>query len=45
VYENETYEIPIEKDKGAGKLTQSILKMMTDLQYGLVSRPAWQFCI
>jgi len=26
-----TYQIPIEEDAGAGKLTQRILKMMTDL--------------
>ena len=45
VYDNETFEIPIEKDKGAGKLTQTMLKMMTDLQYGHISRPAWQFYI
>lgn len=43
VYEDNTYEIPIDKEKGAGKLTQRILQMMTDLQYGIVSRPEWQF--
>lgn len=41
-YEGETFQIPIEADKGAGKLTQRALKMMTDLQYGVVSRPDWQ---
>lgn len=43
VYEGQSYEVPIEKEKGAGKLTQRILQMMVDLQYGKVSRPAWQF--
>jgi branched-chain amino acid aminotransferase len=43
VYENQSYEIPIDKETGAGKLTQKILQMMIDLQYGHVSRPAWQF--
>jgi len=41
VYENQTYEIPIDKETGAGKLTQKILQMMIDLQYGHASRPAW----
>lgn len=41
-HEGNTYKIPIEEDKGAGKLTQRALKMMTDLQYGIVSRPEWQ---
>jgi len=41
--EGTTYPIPIEEDKGAGKLTQRILTMMTDLQYGVVKRPEWQF--
>ena len=38
-----TYQIPIVEDAGAGKLTQRILKMMTDLQYGVVKRPEWQY--
>jgi branched-chain amino acid aminotransferase len=42
VYQSETFEIPIDKEKGAGKLTQRILQMMTDLQYGITSRPQWQ---
>jgi branched-chain amino acid aminotransferase len=41
-YGGETYEIPIEEAKGAGKLTQRALKMMLDLQYGVVKRPEWQ---
>lgn len=40
-YEGELFTVPIEQEKGAGKLTQRILQMMTDLQYGRVSRPAW----
>jgi len=43
VYQGETFEVPVDKEKGAGKLTQRILQMMTDLQYGIVSRPQWQF--
>lgn len=31
IYENETYQIPIEQDKGAGKLTQKILNMIVDI--------------
>jgi branched-chain amino acid aminotransferase len=41
-YLNETYDIPIDEAKGAGKLTQRVLKMMTDLQYGVTKRPEWQ---
>ena len=43
VYDETTYDIPIDKETGAGKLTQRILQMMTELQYGKVSRPDWQF--
>lgn len=45
VYENETYEIPVDKEKGAGKLTQRILQTMIDLQYGKIIRPEWQFYV
>lgn len=41
-FEGETYKIPIEEEKSAGKLTQLALKMMMDLQYGVVKRPEWQ---
>ena len=41
-YNGKVYNIPIEEDKGAGKLTQRILKMMTDLHYGVTKRPQWQ---
>ena len=41
-YGGETYKIPIEEGKGAGKLTQRALKMMNDLQYCVVKRPDWQ---
>lgn len=30
-YLGDTYDIPIDEEKGAGKLTQRVLKMMTDL--------------
>lgn len=40
-YNDKTYSIPIEEDKGAGPLTQRALKIMTDLQYGVTKRPAW----
>lgn len=30
-YNGDTYEIPIDEEKGAGKLTQRVLKMMLDL--------------
>jgi branched-chain amino acid aminotransferase len=40
-YDNTVYDIPIEEEKGAGKLTQRILKMMTDHHYGETSRPEW----
>ena len=36
------YQIPIEEEKGAGRLTQRALKIMTDLQYAVVKRPDWQ---
>ena len=41
-YCGEEYKVPIEEEKGAGKLTQRTLKMMQDLQYGVVKRPDWQ---
>ena len=41
-YDGNTYDIPIDEVAGAGKLTQRVLKMMSDLQYGVVKRPEWQ---
>lgn len=41
-YKGTTYEIPICEEKGAGPLTQRVLKMMLDLQYGVTKRPEWQ---
>ena len=41
VYDNVTYDIPVNKETGAGELTKKLLDMMTDIQYGRVSRPAW----
>lgn len=45
VYDGVTYDIPVDKETGAGKLTQSILQMMLDLQYGQATRPEWQFYV
>lgn len=41
-YNGKIYNIPIDKETGAGKLTRRALKMMNDLQYGIVKRPEWQ---
>jgi len=41
-FDGEVYEIPIEEEAQAGKLTQRALHMMTDLQYGKVKMPEWQ---
>lgn len=41
-YLGETYDIPIDEQKGAGKLTQQVLKTMLDLQYAVIKRPEWQ---
>lgn len=41
IYENETYNIPIDEAKGAGKLTQEILNTIIDIQYGKVKKPEW----
>ena len=30
-YEGETYKVPIEEDKGAGPLTQRVLRMLNDI--------------
>ena len=38
-YHEEVFNIPIEADKGAGKLAQRILKMLSDIQYGRVKYP------
>jgi branched-chain amino acid aminotransferase len=40
-YMGETFEIPIDESKGAGKLTQRVLQMMLDLHYGATKRPEW----
>jgi branched-chain amino acid aminotransferase len=40
-YLGETWNIPIDEQSGAGKLTQRVLKIMLDLQYGVTKRPAW----
>lgn len=38
-YLGETWNIPIDEQHGAGKLTQKVLKIMLDLQYGVTKRP------
>jgi branched-chain amino acid aminotransferase len=41
---NETkFPVPIDETAGAGKLTQRVLQMLTEVQTGIVSRPEWQF--
>lgn len=41
-YLDHEYKIPIEEAKGAGALTQKIVKMLQDIQYGRVEHPEWQ---
>lgn len=40
-YKGETFEVPIEEEKGAGKLTQKILNTLLDIQYGITPKPSW----
>lgn len=40
-YNDQTYKIPIDEAKGAGPLTQQMVKMLQDIQYGVVSKPEW----
>jgi len=43
---NETvYPVPIDERIGAGKLTQRMLKMLTDIQSGITEKPEWQFLV
>lgn len=42
---NETHMIPIDEKTGAGKLTTRLAKMLQDIQYGRVDKPAWQTVI
>lgn len=42
IYDDETYQIPIDEAKGAGKLTERLLNTITDLHYGKAKRPEWQ---
>lgn len=41
IYENETFEIPINAETGAGKLTQELLNTILDIQYGKIKKPEW----
>jgi branched-chain amino acid aminotransferase len=40
-YQDVVYDIPIEQETGAGKLTSRILHIMTDLHYGKIKKPEW----
>lgn len=40
-YLDKTYELPIDEVNGAGPLTQRVVKMLQDIQYGRVSKPEW----
>lgn len=42
IYDDETYQIPIDEATGAGKLTQRLLNTIIDIHYGKISRPEWQ---
>lgn len=41
-YKGVTYPVPLDEEKGAGPLSQRLLKDLMDLQYGVVKRPEWQ---
>lgn len=41
IYENEIYNIPIDAETGAGKLTTKLLNTIMDIQYGRLKRPEW----
>ena len=44
-YNEKVFPVPIIEEAGAGKLTQRVLKMITDVQTGIVNRPEWQFMV
>jgi len=44
-YKDTVFQVPIEEDKGAGPLTQRMLALLQDIQYGNVSKPEWQTVI
>jgi branched-chain amino acid aminotransferase len=44
-YNDRTYKVPIDEETSAGPLTHRMLKMVTDIQGGLVDKPDWQFVI
>ena len=44
-YKGDHYHVPIEEDKGAGKLTQKVLGQITDIMTGKTSRPDWQYFV
>ena len=40
-YLDAQYKIPIDLEKGAGPLTQQMVKLLQDIQYGVVDKPEW----
>jgi len=44
-YLGETYKVPIEDSKGAGPLTQRMLRMLNDIQIGATTKPEWQYLV
>jgi len=44
-YMDKEYKIPIQEEKGAGPLTQKMVKLLQDIQYGVTDKPDWQFVI
>jgi len=44
-YKDEVFEVPIEKEAGAGKLAQRLLKHLNDIQYMRIDKSNWQFVV
>lgn len=44
-YEGTVFPVPIDEKIGAGKLTQKVLQLLTEVQTGIVDRPEWQFVL
>jgi len=42
-YNDNKYDVPYDETKGAGPLTQKMLKMLVEYQTGVVRRPEWQY--
>ena len=41
MYKDKTIQVPIDEEKGAGPLTQRVLKMLNDFQCAKVKKPDW----